>query len=76
MMTLLFATVYIMFIFTITLTSIFLITRLQKYSINPKFTKPLIILFIVVTIILVLVNSILFINIPFDDLFYNNNLYY
>ncbi len=65
-----------MFILAVVFASFFIITRLQKYSINPKFTTPLITVYIVVTITLVLANVILFLNVPFNDLFYNNNLYY
>ncbi len=74
-MTIIFALLYFMFICTIVFAGFFIVTRLQKYSINPKFTKPLIVIFIIVTIILVLVNITLFMAIPFDELFYNN-LYY
>jgi hypothetical protein len=75
-MLILFTFFYILFIFMIVFASFFVITRLQKYSINPKFTKPLIFIFAFVTISLVLLNAILFINIPFEDVFYNNTLYY
>jgi heme A synthase len=75
-MLVLFAILYFMFILAVVFASFFIITRLQKYSINPKFTTPLITVYIVVTITLVLANVILFLNVPFNDLFYNNNLYY
>jgi len=75
-MTAIFTIIYIFFIFFVVLTSFFIVTRLQKYSINPQFTKPLILLFILTTIVLVVVNIMFFINIPFSDIFNANNLYY
>ncbi len=75
-MTILFILIYILFIIFVTLTSFFIVTRLQKYSINPKFTKPLIIIFIITTTILVIINISLFVNIPFSDIFNNVNFYY
>lgn len=74
-MLLLFGIIYILFILTIMFASFFIVTRLQEYSINPSFTKPLIIFFIVTTIALVIVNFSLFIAIPFDEIFSNSNLY-
>jgi len=75
-MTAIFAIIYIFFIFFITLTSFFIVTRLQKYSINPRFTKPLILLFVITTVVLVIINILFFINIPFADIFNNTNFYY
>ncbi|MFA5986724.1 MAG: hypothetical protein WC819_05250 [Parcubacteria group bacterium] len=74
-MLLLFAIIYILFVLTIMLASFFIVTRLQEYSINPSFTKPLIIFFIVTTIALVIVNFSLFVSIPFDEIFSSSNLY-
>jgi len=75
-MTAVFTILYIFFIFFVALTSFFIVTRLQKYSINPRFTKPLILLFIVTTSVLVIINILFFINIPFTDIFDNTNSYY
>jgi hypothetical protein len=67
-MTAIFIAAYILFILGISLVSFFIVTRLQVYSINPKFTRPLIIIFIVVTIVLLLINIILFLLLPFGSL--------
>lgn len=76
-MFIIFGIAYLLFIFGIAFTSFFIVTRLQKYSINPKFTHPLIIMYIVTTIVLAIVNIILFVSIPFDTLFpAQTNLYY
>ena len=75
-MTAIFVILYIFFIFFVTLTSFFFVTRLQKYSINPRLTKPLILLFIITTSVLVIINILFFINIPFADIFDNVNYYY
>ena len=75
-MIILISVIYVLFIFSIVFTSLFIVTRLQKYSINPRFTKPLIFLFTIITIFLVMINIILFVHIPFADIFYNTNLYY
>ncbi len=69
------ALVYIAFILLIVISSFFIVTRLQEYSINPTFTKPLIIMFVIVTIILIIVNFSFFVAIPFDEMFYSDNLY-
>lgn len=61
-------TLYILFILGISIVSFFMVTRLQEYSINPSFTKPLIVIFIIVTILLVMVNFALFFAIPFDEI--------
>ena len=65
-MSFIFGALYILFILCVVLVSFFIVTRLQAYSINPSFTRPLIIIFILVTIFLVLVNVILFFMIPFS----------
>lgn len=70
-----FLLIYIIFILLIVTASFFIVTRLHEYSINPSFTKPLIIVFIVVTIILIAMNFSFFIAIPFDDIAQNNNIY-
>ncbi len=75
-MELLFGIIYILFIASVALASFFIVTNLHKYSINPRFTKPIVLIYVVVTIILVIINVSLFVSIPFDDFFYNNNLYY
>lgn len=69
------ALVYIAFILLIVISSFFIVTRLQEYSINPAFTKPLIIMFVIITIILIIVNFSFFVSIPFDEMFYSDNLY-
>jgi hypothetical protein len=74
-MEILFSIVYILFILGVALTSFFIVTNLQKYSINPGFTQPMVITYIIVTIFLVILNVALFVNIPFADFFYNTNLY-
>ncbi len=74
-MTAMFTIIYIFFIFFVTLTSFFFVTRLQKYSINPRLTKPLILLFIITTSILVIINISFFINIPFAEIFDTVNYY-
>lgn len=74
MVTIILSIIYILFILGIAIVSFFIVTRLQAYSINPSFTKPLIILYIIVTIALVLINFVLFFAIPFDDML-SYNLY-
>ena len=74
MVTIILSIIYILFILGIAIVSFFMVTRLQAYSINPSFTKPLIILYIIVTTVLVLINFVLFFAIPFDDMI-SYNLY-
>ena len=74
MVTIILSIIYILFILGIAVVSFFMVTRLQAYSINPSFTKPLIILYIIVTTVLVLINFVLFFAIPFDDMI-SYNLY-
>ncbi len=66
---------YLLFIMCVALVSFFIVTRLQAYSINPNFTRPLIIVFIVITIFLVLVNVVLFFMIPFSKTLPNPSPY-
>ncbi len=75
-MEILFGALYTLFIAGVALASFFIVTNLQKYSINPRFTKPIVLIYIVITIILVIINVTLFISVPFDNFFYNNTLYY
>ncbi len=63
---------YILFILTVSIVSFFMVTRLQEYSINPTFTKPLIIIFITITIFLIIINFSLFFQVPFEEIFFNN----
>lgn len=79
MVTIILSFFYVLFILSIAILSFFMVTRLQEYSINPSFTKPLITLYIIITILLVIVNLILFFAIPFEDLLPMtplNNMYY
>lgn len=66
---------YLLFIMCVALVSFFIVTRLQTYSINPTFTRPLIIVFIVITIFLIVVNIILFFMIPFSKTLPNPSPY-
>lgn len=75
-MEIIFSLIYLLFIIGVTIVSFFIVTNLQKYSINPRFTKPIVFMYIIITIILAIINFVLFISIPFEDFFYNNNLYY
>lgn len=63
----LFILLYFVFICLIGLASFFIVYHLRRYSINQKLTRPLIVFFVVVTIILVVINAIVFFSIPFDD---------
>lgn len=65
-MLLLFSMLYLLFIMCVALVSFFIVTRLQAYSIHPNFTRPLTVVFIIITIFLVLLNIVLFFMIPFS----------
>lgn len=75
MVTLLFGIIYILFILGVVIISFFMVTRLQTYSINPSLTRPLILLYMIITTVLVIINFALFFAIPFDSLL-PTNLYY
>ncbi len=74
-MGMLFAVIYLLFICGVAFTSFFIVTNLHKYSINPRFTQPIVSVYIIITVALVVVNIVLFVSIPFSELFYNNSLY-
>lgn len=67
---------YIILIFGITAVSFFMVTRLDAYSLDPEFTKPLITIYIIVTIILVIINIALFVSLPFGTFFDRPTIHY
>jgi len=77
MTTAIFVALYAIFILTIVIISFFMVTRLDAYSLDPTFTKPLIAVYITVTIVLVIINIALFTMIPHDAIFNSppSNLY-
>lgn len=65
---LVFMILYIVFVITVVTISFFMVTRLDAYSLDPEFTKPLIVIYIIITVILVIINIALFTTIPLGDL--------
>lgn len=67
---------YIAFILVVVTISFFMVTRLDAYSLDPEFTKPLITLYIIITVILVIINVALFVSLPFGAFFDHPTVHY
>lgn len=67
--------IYFLFIMGALTISFLIVYHLNKYSINPKLTSPMIIVFVVITTLLIIANIYLFIELPFDELI-SSQLYY
>lgn len=67
---------YLIFVVAIVALSFFMVTRLDEYSLDPEFTKPLLIIYVAVTVVLLVINIALYFALPLDTLFATLPSYY
>lgn len=64
----LFAPVYTLFLISVIIASLFVVFHIIRYSLKPSRIMPTVFIFVILMSILIVINIISFVSIPFDEI--------